>query len=66
MPLSYGNSTGLGGRPSQQDQLLVVDNLFNDPESYLFVILDGHGIINMNLTHFKALKEERLLILQRP
>lgn len=45
MPLSYGKSTGLGGRASQQDQLLVVENLFGNSEYYLFGVFDGHGLL---------------------
>lgn len=41
--MRFSNSTGLGGRPSQQDTHLIVENLFGNPEYCLFGIFDGHG-----------------------
>ncbi|KAJ3332085.1 hypothetical protein HDU76_001348, partial [Blyttiomyces sp. JEL0837] len=44
MYLSYGASTYIGRRPSQQDEYLIKDDVFDgSPRATLFGVFDGHG-----------------------
>ncbi|KAG4087228.1 protein serine/threonine phosphatase 2C [Neocallimastix lanati (nom. inval.)] len=41
--LKYGSSSDCGRRPYQQDDYLIINNLFDLKDSYLFGVFDGHG-----------------------
>ncbi|KAJ3191184.1 hypothetical protein HK101_007996, partial [Irineochytrium annulatum] len=44
MRLSWGASSDIGRRPSQQDEYLIVEDLFErSPRATLFAVFDGHG-----------------------
>ncbi|KAJ3209920.1 hypothetical protein HDU67_005812 [Dinochytrium kinnereticum] len=44
MPASFGYSTDIGRRTVQQDEYLIVDDLFvGEPRAKLFAVFDGHG-----------------------
>ncbi|ORX39486.1 hypothetical protein BCR36DRAFT_588259 [Piromyces finnis] len=43
MVLKYGSSSDCGRRPYQQDDYLIITNLFGLKNAHLFAVFDGHG-----------------------
>jgi len=43
LKLKYGSSSDCGRRPYQQDDYLIITNLFDLKDTHLFAVFDGHG-----------------------
>lgn len=43
LKLKYGSSSDCGRRPYQQDDYLIITNLFGLKDTHLFAVFDGHG-----------------------
>ncbi|KAJ3215198.1 hypothetical protein HK099_006483 [Clydaea vesicula] len=61
MQIKHALSTNLGGRSSQQDGYLVIENLYNQPSNFLFAIFDGHGSEGGKAANFAKLHLPELL-----
>ncbi|KAJ3207051.1 hypothetical protein HDU82_004109, partial [Entophlyctis luteolus] len=73
-PSFFGAASSIGKRESQQDEYLVVEDLFEGttPRTSLFAVFDGHGSDGAKVSSYakkmfpKVLREHRTALIGRP
>jgi len=50
-PTAFGVTSEKGNRPSQQDEFLIIENVFGDSSHHLYAVFDGHGVQGDKVSH---------------